>query len=46
MKILPVRNYFLWAALAVLVAIAIYKIGFHRPVPGFNEEAIRKVLAK
>ena len=46
MKILPVRNYFLWVALAVVVAIAIYKIGFHRPVPGFNEEAVRKIMAK
>ena len=46
MKNLPVRNYFLWAALAFVVLIAIYKIGFHRPVPGFDEEAITKILAK
>ena len=46
MKILPVRNYFLWAALAFVVLIAIYKIGFHRPVPGFDEEAVKKLMAK
>ena len=46
MTILPVRRYFLWVALAVVVAIAIYKIGFHRPIPGFDEEAIKKVMAQ
>ena len=40
------RRYFLWVALAVIALIAIYRIGFHRPVPGFNEEAVRNLMAK
>jgi len=46
MKVLPVRRCFLWAVLVVVVVIIIYRIGFHRPVPGFNEEAIRKLMTK
>jgi preprotein translocase subunit SecY len=46
MKVLPIRRYLLWAALAVVVVIVIYRIGFHRPVPGFNEEAVRSLTAK
>jgi len=46
MKVLPVRRRFLWAVLVVVIIIIIYRIGFHRPVPGFNEEAIRKLMIK
>jgi len=46
MKVLPVRRCFLWAVLAVVIIIIIYRIGFHRPVPGFNEEALRKLMTK
>jgi len=42
MKALQDKNRILWLLLliAVLLAIAIYRIGFHIPVPGFNEEAV------
>lgn len=42
MKALQDKNRILWLLLliTVLLAIAIYRIGFHIPVPGFNEEAV------
>jgi hypothetical protein len=42
MKALEDKNRVLWLLLllAVLSAIAVYRIGFHIPVPGFNEEAV------
>jgi hypothetical protein len=32
--------------LGILSAIAIYRIGFHKPVPGFNEEAMKSLQAQ
>jgi hypothetical protein len=42
MKALQDKNRVLWlvALASVLSAIAIYRIGFHIPVPGFSEEAV------
>jgi len=42
MKALQDKNRILWLLLliTVLLAIAIYRIGFHIPVQGFNEEAV------
>lgn len=46
MKDLQDKNRILWLLmlLAVVAAILIYRIGFHIPVPGFNEEAVRSLL--
>ena len=46
MKALQDKNRILWLLmlLAVVAAILIYRIGFHFPVPGFNEEAVRSLL--
>lgn len=46
MKALQDKNRILWLLmlLAVVAAILIYRIGFHIPVPGFNEEAVRSLL--
>ena len=46
MKLLPDRNKTLWLLLllAVILIIAIYRIGFHIPVPAFNEEAMSNLL--
>jgi len=46
MKVLPDTNKILWLLLllAVILAIAIYRIGFHIPVPAFDEEAISNLL--
>jgi len=45
MKALPDKNRILWLLLAVgvLSAVAIYRIGFHIPVPAFNEEALKSL---
>jgi hypothetical protein len=44
MKALQDKNLIPWLLLiGVLSAIAIYRIGFHRPVPGFNEEALKSL---
>jgi len=42
MKVRSDRNYtfLLLVALAVVVAIVIYRTGFSVPVPGFDEEAV------
>ena len=42
MKVLPDMNRIPWllVLIAVVAAIAIYRIGFHRSVPGFNYEAV------
>jgi len=39
-----IKRYFFWIALAVLLMILIYRIAFHAPVPGFNEEAIKNLM--
>lgn len=46
MKALPDKNYvlLLMVFLAVYAGIFIYRIGFHRSVPGFNQEAIQSLL--
>ena len=41
-----IERYFLWIALAVLLMMLIYRIAFHIPVPAFNEEAIKNLMAK
>ena len=48
MKALQDENYTLWLVVLIVVvaAIAIYRIGFHRPVPGFDEEAIKSIEQK
>jgi len=45
MKFLPDKNNIpcLLILLAVVAAIVIYRIGFHTPVPGFNEEALKSL---
>jgi len=46
MKFHTGKNQILWALvlIAVLVAILLFRKGFLRPVPGFDEEAIKSVL--
>lgn len=46
MKALPDKNYLLWLTilLAIVAVIVINRVGFHGPVPGFNEEAINSLL--
>ena len=43
MKFLPDKNNvpWLWMLIAVFAAIVIYRIGFHTPAPGFNQEALK-----
>ena len=43
MKVLPDKNNIPWLLilLAVVAAIVIYRIGFHTPVPGFDQEALK-----
>jgi len=45
MKVLPDKNNITWLLilLAVVAAIVIYRIGFHTPVPGFNQEALKSL---
>jgi hypothetical protein len=45
MKAAQDKNRILWLVLLVVIlsALAIYRIGFHRPVPGFNEEAMKSL---
>ncbi|MGB2865904.1 MAG: hypothetical protein WBC05_21405, partial [Sedimentisphaerales bacterium] len=45
MKFLPDKNNipWLWMLIAVFAAIVIYRVGFHFPVPGFNEEALKSL---
>jgi len=45
MKFLPDKNNIPWLLMliAVVAAIVIYRIGFHTPVPGFNEEALKSL---
>jgi hypothetical protein len=45
MKAAQYKNRVLWLVLLVgiLSALAVYRIGFHRPVPGFNEEAMKSL---
>ncbi len=45
MKFLPDKNNipWLWLLIAVVAAIVIYRIGFHIPVPGFDEEALKSL---
>jgi len=38
------RNWLALFVFIVLLIILIYRIGFHRPVPGFNEEALINFL--
>lgn len=46
MKALPDKNRILWLLMliAVVAAIVIYRVGFHIPVPGYNEEAVKSLL--
>jgi hypothetical protein len=48
MKFQKGNNQILWALvlIAVLAAILIYRKGYHRPVPGFDEEAIKSVSSR
>ena len=39
-------NLWLLLLLAAVVAILIYRIGFHLPVPAFDQEALRNLLAR
>jgi preprotein translocase subunit SecY len=45
MKVRSDRNctFLLLAALAVVVAIVVYRTGFSVPVPGFDEEALKSL---
>jgi hypothetical protein len=45
MKFLPDKNNIPWLLMliAVVAAILIYRVGFHTPVPGFNEEALKSL---
>ena len=45
MKFLPDKNNIPWLLIliAVVAAIVIYRIGFHIPVPGFDEEALESL---
>jgi len=45
MKALPDKNYILWLTilLAVVAVIAINRIGFQRPVSGFNQKAVQSL---
>lgn len=44
MKFTTFQNYILWVFLAVFTGVLIYRIGFLRPVPGFDEEKIKPFL--
>jgi len=47
MIVAAIKRYYLWVALAVVVLIAIYlRFFLHRAVPGFDEEAVRNLMAK
>lgn len=48
MKALPDKNVVLWLVVLIVViaAIAIYRVGFHKPIPGFDEEAIKSLELK
>ena len=47
MKVLRDKEMTLWLLLLLaVVSIMIYRIGFHIPVPGFDEEAVRNLLAR
>jgi hypothetical protein len=45
MKALPDKNYILWLTilLVIVAVIAINRIGFHKPVPGFNQKAVQSL---
>ncbi|MHC4116919.1 MAG: hypothetical protein ACYSWO_05370 [Planctomycetota bacterium] len=45
MKVAPEMNRIRWllVLIAVIAAIAIYRMGFHWSVPGFNYEALASV---
>jgi len=43
MKALKIRRGVLLTALALVAAIAIYRIGFHVPAPAFTEEVVQAV---
>jgi hypothetical protein len=46
MKALSDKNYILWLTilLAVVAVIVIYRVGFKRPIPAFNEEAMQFLM--
>ncbi len=45
MKVLPDKNNIPWLLMliAVVAAILIYRVGFHTPVPGFDQEALKSL---
>jgi hypothetical protein len=45
MKFLPDKNNipWRWMLIAVFTAILIYRVGFHTPVPGFDQEALKSL---
>ncbi len=45
MKVLPDKNNIPWLLMliAAVAAIVIYRVGFHTPVPGFNQEALKSL---
>ncbi len=45
MKFLPDKNNipWRWMLIAVFTAILIYRVGFHTPIPAFNEEALKSL---
>ena len=46
MKALPDKDRIMWLVvlIAIIAGIVIYRIGFHRPVPGFNRQAVQSLL--
>lgn len=46
MKAFPDKDRIMWlvALIAILAWIVIYRIGFHRPVPAFNQKAVQSLL--
>jgi len=46
MKAIKVRKRVLVTALAIVAAIAIYRIAIHVPAPAFNEEAVVRTVAQ
>jgi preprotein translocase subunit SecY len=46
MKTPAIQKHLLWIALAILAVLAIYRIGFHIPVPGFDAEVVKQAMGQ
>jgi hypothetical protein len=48
MKTAQYKNRFLWFVLLVVIlsALAVYRIGFHKPVPGFRQDVVNSLQAQ